>query len=188
MIQRMYEEKLREIINQNQYIIEDMEVVRSLGISNTYIAAGYIRNLVWDLLHGYPVRTSLDDVDVIYFDPLDLSEETEKELDKTLKSRSNKYKWSVKNQARMHILKNDTQYASVEDAMKRWPETATVVGIRLDKQGNIEIIAPYGLEDLFKLKIRQSPYFTDKEYFLQRIKSKQWLIKWPLVQVTDVRV
>jgi len=181
----MYEEKLREIIIQNQYIIEDMKAVRTLGIPNAYIAAGYIRNLVWDLLHGYPVRTTLDDVDVVYFDLFDLCEETEKELERALKSYSNKYKWSVKNQARMHLLKNDKQYTSMEDAMKRWPETATAVGIRLDEQDNIEILAPHGLEDLFKLKIRQSPYFADRELFMQRIENKQWLIKWPLVQIVE---
>lgn len=179
----MYEERLREIINQNQYIIEDMKVVRALEIPNAYIAAGYVRNLVWDLLHDYTVRTTLDDVDIVYFDLLDLSEETEKELEGILKSRSNKYKWSVKNQARMHHSKNDNQYASVEDAMKRWPETATAVGIRLDKQDNIEILAPHGLVDLFNLKIRQSPYFADRVLFMQRIENKQWLIKWPLVQI-----
>lgn len=181
----MYEEKLIEIINQNQYIFEDMKVVRALGIPSTYIAAGYIRNLVWDILHGYPVRTALDDVDVVYFDISNLSEETEKELERVLRSYSNKYKWSVKNQARMHLLKNVNQYLSVEDAMRRWPETATAVGIRLDQHDNLEILAPHGLEDLFNLRIRQSPYFADKEFFLQRIINKQWLRKWPLVQIVE---
>lgn len=181
----MYEEKLREIVNKNQYIIEDLKAVKALAVPNAYISAGYIRNLVWDILHDYPVRTALDDVDVVYFDISNLSEETEKELERALRSYSNKNKWSVKNQARMHCLKNDNQYVSVEDAMKRWPETATAVGIRIDQHDNLEILAPHGLEDLFKLKIRQSPYFADKEFFLQRISSKQWLRKWPLVQIVD---
>ena len=179
----MYRDKLKEIINKNQYIIEDMRLVRTLDIPNSYIAAGYVRNLVWDLLHGYQVRTSLNDVDVIYFDPHDCNEITEKELEQTLMNYSNKYKWSVKNQARMHHLKNDGPYNSVEEAMKRWPETATAVGIKLDEQDNIEIIAPHGLEDLFELKIRQSPYFTDDEYFFKRIQDKKWLNKWPLLKI-----
>jgi len=171
----MYWEKLREIINQNQYIIDDMKIVRSLVISNAYIAAGYVRNLVWDLLHGYQVRT----------DPLNQNEETEKKLEQNLISHFNRYKWSVKNQARMHVLKNDNPYYSVEDAMKRWPETATAVGIRLDEQDNIKIVAPHGLEDLFELKIRKSAYFMDRDYFFKRIENKEWLRKWPLIKIVE---
>ncbi len=181
----MYEEKLREIIKQNPYILEDLKLVKSLGLTNEYIAAGYVRNLVWDILHGYEDRTPLDDVDIVYFDPKDRKEGTEKNLEQVLKSHSNRYKWSVKNQARMHLLKDDAPYSSVEDAMKRWPETATAVGIKLNEQDEIEILAPHDLDDLFELKLRKSVYFNDNDFFKKRIEDKKWLTKWPLIKVVS---
>jgi len=181
----MYYEKLMKIIEENKFVLEDLQLVKSLEIPNTYIAAGYIRNLVWDGLHDYQKRTPLDDVDVIYFDPQNRNEDREKELEQMLISKSDQYKWSVKNQARMHVLKNDKPYASIEDAMKRWPETATAVGIRLNEQNEIEIIAPHGLDDLFELKIRKSDFFLDKNYFWERIGKKEWLRKWPFLKIVE---
>jgi hypothetical protein len=54
-----------------------------LKLPDGYIAAGYIRNRVWDHLHGFTERTPLNDVDVVYFNPHDLSEETDKRWPET---------------------------------------------------------------------------------------------------------
>lgn len=103
-----------------------------------------------------------------------------------MKEKVNDYNWSVKNQARMHIRNHDNPYTDVADAMKRWPETATATGVSLDSNGNLEIIAPHGLENLFDLVIRISPYFKDREYFYNRIANKKWTTSWPeLIIVED---
>jgi hypothetical protein len=78
-------------------------------------------------------------------------EETEKEYEHTLKDQFPEYNWSVKNQARMHLRNKESPYKSVEDAMKRWPETVTAIGLSLDQKNNIKIIVPHGLNDLFEL-------------------------------------
>lgn len=59
----------------------------------------------------------------------------------------------------MHIRNYEQPYTSVEDAMKRWPETATAIGIQINRTNNIEIRAPHGLNDLFNMVIRRSKYF-----------------------------
>lgn len=126
---------------------EDLALVRTLGLNNWYIAAGYVRNQVWYVLHGRTGRKLFEDVDVIYFDESDMREETDREYEKELRARSPSLNWSVKNQARMHVRNNNEPYADVADAMMRWPETAAAVGITLTTDGFIEIIASHGLEE-----------------------------------------
>lgn len=181
----MFEEKLIKIMRTKEHLMRDLSIVQTLQLPNGYIAAGYVRNYVWDYLHHRTSATSLNDVDVIYYDTSDLSEETEKRLENRLKNHLNEYNWSVKNQARMHTRNHSKPYLNIADAMKRWPETATAVGIRLDQNHNIKVVAPHGLIDLFNFIVRRSPYFEDRELFLQRIQSKNWLELWPKLNVVE---
>lgn len=179
----MLEEKLIQILKTNEYLMRDLKIVQALGLPNWCIAAGYVRNYVWDYLHGYSRSTQLNDVDILYFDTNDLSEDMEKRYELLLKNELQEYNWSVKNQARMHIRNQDHPYLSVADAMKRWPETVTAVGISLQEVNSIEIIAPHGLQDLFNLVIRRSPHFRDDDYFHDRVHNKRWLENWPKLKM-----
>ncbi|WP_052703038.1 nucleotidyltransferase family protein [Paenibacillus beijingensis] len=178
-------EKLIKIMQTNEHLMRDLQLVRQLDLPNWCIAAGYVRNFVWDYLHGYPNRTPLNDVDVLYYDQDDLSEETEKKFEVLLKNQLQDYNWSIKNQARMHVRNHENPYMSVTDAMKRWPETATAVGIHIDKKNNLEITAPHGLNDLFDMVIRRSSYYKDKDYFYTRVQSKKWLETWPKLRLIE---
>ena len=122
-------ERLKEIMLSKPHTLRDLELVKSLNLPNWYIAAGYIRNQVWDVLHGMKSSQAFNDVDVIYFDVDDNREETEKKYEIQLRALDANINWSVKNQARMHLRNNEDPYSNVEDAMKRWPETATAIGI-----------------------------------------------------------
>ncbi|WP_239616794.1 nucleotidyltransferase family protein [Cohnella mopanensis] len=180
------EKKLIRILSTHPNIQRDLELVTSLNLPNAYIAAGYIRNYVWDYLHNNTNITALNDIDVIYYEQKDLSEETERRYESQLKTKIGEYNWSVKNQARMHLRNNEEPYLSVEDAMKRWPETVTAIGVTLDPDHNLSIIAPHGLDDLFSLTIRRSPNFQDRDYYIARVKSKKWMSNWPkLFQVDE---
>jgi hypothetical protein len=89
--------------------------------------------------------------------------------------------WSVKNQSRMHVRNDDPPYTSVADALRFWPETATSVAVRLTEHLGLEIAAPFGLDDLFGLIVRPGLRFhaAKRELFLDRVRTKQWLRKWP---------
>lgn len=182
----MLEKRLIEILSARDCLRRDLALVQSLGLPDWCIAAGYVRNYVWDVLHEHQAYTPLNDVDVLYYDPSDLSEETEKEYERSLRRQLPDYRWSVKNQARMHLRNNDEPYESVEDAMKRWPETVTAVGVTLDGHGELKIIAPHGLRDLFGLKVRQSPYYESRSYFEARVRDKNWRGIWPKLEMIEV--
>jgi hypothetical protein len=180
------EKRLMELLSAHPTLQRDLEWVRSLKIPDAYIAAGYVRNYIWDCLHNYSDISPLNDIDVVYYDQADVSEQTEKHFEGLLKSMFGEYNWSVKNQARMHLRNRDEPYLSVEDAIKRWPETVTAIGVALDTDNHLSIIAPHGLDDLFNLTIRRSPFFHDRDYYQARVKSKRWKTIWPnLIHVDE---
>jgi hypothetical protein len=163
--------------------MNDLRRVRELGLPQCYISAGYIRNYVWDRLHGFQDRAKHNDIDVVFYDSQDLSEARDRILENALIEQTGNDKWSVKNQARMHIRNGEAPYLSTEDALSRWPETVTALGVSLDEEDRMELCAPYGLKDLFDMIVRQSPLFTDRERYLERVVKKKWKEHWPHITV-----
>ncbi len=181
----MLEERLKEYISQHKQLMTDLGSVRDLGLPQCYIAAGYIRNYVWDLLHGLEGTDRHTDIDVVYFDPEDVSEARDIRLEELLRTTTANLKWSVKNQARMHVKNGDEPYNSTYAALTYWPETATAVGARLNSEGGLELCCPHGLEDLFALRVRRSPNFHKRSYYLERVAKKQWKDQWPQLTISD---
>ncbi|MDE2595254.1 MAG: nucleotidyltransferase family protein [Sphingomonadales bacterium] len=159
--------------------------VRSLELPDCWIAAGFVRNLVWNVLHDRrPAITS--DVDVIWFDPSQTSEHRDQDLESALNRLDPRIDWSVCNQARMHFDNGDEPYGSSEDAMRYWPETATAVAVRRTGDDCCEFIAPFGFDDLLGLKLRPAGAFENckRAIFEERVASKNWEAEFPLLRRT----
>lgn len=178
----MTEKDIKDIIRQDKWIMEVLKIVQALNLPDWWIGAGFVRNKVWDYLHEYKARTPLNDIDVIYFDLKDLSDSKEKALEKVLRQKLD-IPWSVKNQARMAIVRDDGPYKNAEDGLSRWIETATCVGVRLDSSNELELATPLGIDDLVNLILCPNPNIPDSEKFMQRIKDKGWLTKWPKLKI-----
>lgn len=164
-------------------VVDALVALRSTDRS-LYLGGGIIRNAVWDHLHGYGSPTPTDDVDVIRYD----ANEREKRQDEAIQTRLAALvpnaKWSVKNQARMHVANHEAAYSSIEDAISRWPETATAFIARLDPAGRIEFVAPYGFDDLLRLLITNTPPFADRVRIIhERVAEKQWQRLWPRLRL-----
>ncbi|WP_070885364.1 nucleotidyltransferase family protein [Pseudomonas argentinensis] len=166
---------------------EILQHVRDLRLPDCWVAAGFIRCAVWDHLHGHAPSPLPTDIDVIWFDPDNPLPERDFELEARLLNADNTLNWSVKNQARMHLRNGDRPYESATGAMAYWPDTATAVAVRLSASGEVEVAAPFGLDDLFDLVVRPAGRFRDekRQLFLKRLYSKQWLTKWPGLTVLD---
>lgn len=156
-----------------------LEVVAALNLPDCWIGAGFVRDALWDHLHGYAVTAPKGDVDVIWYDTA--SPQADLDIERELQRAMPSLVWSVKNQARMHLRNGDAPYASAGDAMRHWPETATAVAARLGSSGSVEINAPLGLDDLFTLRLRPTAHFlTDKHpIFVDRVSSKRWIDRYP---------
>jgi hypothetical protein len=164
-----------------------LDIVAGLGLPDCWVAAGFVRNAVWDHLHGYPASPPPGDIDVIWHDRNAIDPALDRRLEARLRARDASLDWSVKNQARMHLRNDDAPYASATDAMRHWPETATAVGVRLSPRGAIEVAAPFGLDDLFSLVVRPTPRFMGDKHamYRKRVVDKAWPGSWPGLHVED---
>ena len=77
-----------KIISKDKWQMHVLGLVRDLGLPDWWIGAGFVRNKVFDYLHGYKKRTPLNDVDVIYFDRKNLSERSEAYYQNKLKEKN----------------------------------------------------------------------------------------------------
>jgi len=159
--------------------------IRELQLPDCWVGAGFVRNAVWDHLHGRTTSLLAGDVDVLWFDQKRADHRDDRQIEARLRTLSPDIEWSVKNQARMHVRNDDPSYASVADAMRHWPETATAVAVRRDREDRCEVLAPFGVDDLLGLVLRPTPRFVDdkRQVFADRIKAKHWLTTWPLLRI-----
>lgn len=177
--------ELQALIAADHWRMRVLGLVRDLCLPDCWVAAGFVRNCVWDHAHRYPASPLPQDIDVIWYDPGQHSPERDAALELTLRQQDDALIWSVKNQARMHRRNADAPYLSATDAMRYWPETATAVGVRLGHGGGIEVAAPFGLADLFDLIVRPTERFRTDKYpvYTERVHSKNWKRMWPKLQI-----
>jgi uncharacterized protein len=178
------EKDILQVVACDPWMMDCLRAAQQLNLPDWWIGAGFVRNKVWDIQHGYNERTPLSDIDVIYFDPSDINESTEKEYEVKLRQVMDA-PWSVKNQARMHLRDNDPPALSITESLSRWPETPTAIAIKLNEKGELELNAPNGVEDLISLRVVATPYIATHKRALYntRVKQKEWDRTWPKLTI-----
>lgn len=188
--QGTYQQQLCVLVQSSAPLMNALRAVRSLGLSAWCIGAGVIRALVWDSLHGFREPTGVGDLDVAYFDaqaPLDVDAHLQQRLSLLLPG----FTCEVTNQARVHewylhaFGQQVSPLNSLEDGLATWPEYATCVGVFLDADDSLHVIAPYGLNDLFELRVRHNPSRVTFETFMQRVQSKRFEERWPKLTICN---
>lgn len=175
--------RITKLLKRDQLRWYAMGIVEALGLPEGSIGAGFVRNLVWDRLHGRCSDCRDEDIDVLFYDPAKADAAYDAEIEADLRERAPGLTWSVKNQARMHLRNGDAPYASVEDAMRFWPETATAVAC-MRRNDECLTIAPFGIHDLAHLILRPTSTAAHKiSAFDARIRAKGWRTRWPQVRV-----
>lgn len=191
-LEATYVERLQQLIQQHDGI---MSILKQLYLvdASAYIAAGVIRNMLWSVLHQHSYTLSHTEVDIIFYDAEDNGTHSD-QIQKEMQSFFPLIQWDVTNQAVVHHwyrLDNGESIQplkSIEHALSFWPETATAVAVKLKAEQDIEIIAPFGLNDLFELKLRWNPRLVSYAVFQQRVVSKQWMQRWPKLSLVDANV
>jgi hypothetical protein len=177
------ESDIIRIIENDPWMMRIIGTVQSLRLPDCWVCAGFVRAKVWDTLHGFTDRKPLDDVDVVYFDPNDTSAVRENQLEEQLRKLLADIPWSVKNQARMHLRNGDEPYTSSSDAISKFPESVTAIGVRLDNEGKLTLTSPCGVEDLINLIVRPTPHFLNHwesrmPLYQGRLAKKNWHQRW----------
>lgn len=184
--------RLIAIASDSAWFMSALRAARQLQLSSWCIGAGAVRNLVWDALHELPTPTQLPDIDLAYFDAACLTPERDAQLQQSLAEIMSGVPWEVTNQAGVHHWFEDyfghpvPALHSLEEAVASWPEYATSVGLRLEHDDTISVIAPHGLDDLFAMVIRRNPSRASIDTYRQRVAQKRYAERWPRVVVVDL--
>ncbi len=187
--QNSYKDDLIKIVREQDWLMELLKATRELDLPDSYIAAGAIRNTVWNHLHGFPPQTNLQDVDVAYFDSSDINGEKAESYQEALRSRVPAERWEVVNQAGAHLMDCVKEFARLpaktsSEAIAYWSETATCVGVRLERDNSLTVAAPHGLDDLMNLIVRPVPKpYQSLRLYEQRVREKKWQTIWPRLTI-----
>jgi len=178
---RNLDRQLRNILSADTGCLAALRCVRALCLPQGAIGAGLIRSAVWSRIAGRPAAAAdTADIDVLYLDRSDTSRQAEEAIERRLQAMAPALPWSVRNQARMHLRNGDEPYQSLEDALRYWLETPTCVAVRIDLSDRLEVIAPFGLDDLFAMRIRPTPRGRQRAAdYRSRIETKGWETQWP---------
>ncbi|EID45019.1 nucleotidyltransferase family protein [Parageobacillus thermoglucosidasius] len=184
------EKDIIRLIKEDEWMMDILRAVKSLNLPDWWVCAGFVRSKIWDVLHGFKERTPIPDVDVIYFDDTNTEEAEEKKFETRLRNILPNIPWSVKNEARMHVVNNIPPYSSSVDAISKFPETATSLGVKLDEKDKIILVAPWGVEDVINLEVKPTPYFKESkeraQIYEERITKKNWKDIWYKVNVFHI--
>ena len=177
-------------IRRNELVHVILERSEQLKIPNWYFGAGFIAQSIWNLNHGFSINSHIKDIDWVYFDPTDSSEESETAISRKISETFHDLKipFDVKNQARVHLWYESKfgypiePYTSVEDAIETWPTTSTAIAMTIKNQSP-SVFVPFGFSDLMSLTIRANKKQITEEIY--KSKNTRWKQCWPKLQIID---
>lgn len=162
------EDRFVEIVRGVPTTMQVLKTVRELDLPDWMVFSGAVYQPVWNHLTGRAPDYGIKDYDVAYHDDSDTSYEAEDVVIKRVAAAFEpplRDLVEVRNQARVHLwfekkFGADEPYPPLEDsaaALKRFVATAFCVGVRLEADDRLRVWAPFGLEDLFALRLRPNP-------------------------------
>lgn len=179
-----------ELQKQNVVLAEILQRSEKLGVRSWAVGAGFLQQSTWNVLHGRPMCENIKDIDWVYFDDTDLSESAEAAVIARVSVALGllPLPLDIKNQARVHVWYEEKfgyaiePYVSLEDAIGSWPTTSTAVAMT-SQEDQIEVIAPFGLEDLMTMTVRPNKRQITADIY--RAKLARWRQHWPLCSVVE---
>ena len=180
-------EALEAIVRTNPVVCRALDRLPRLGLPSWYLGAGGITQTVWNHLHGLDPTHGIRDYDVVFHDPADLTEATERRIEPDVTALvGGDVRLDVTNEARVHLSYERrfgrplAPYRSAEHAISTWPTTASSVGVRADG-GDFVVCAPFGLADLYAMVVRANTALVDRSVY--EAKAERWRREWPQLTV-----
>ena len=159
-------ERLAAILRATPPLMQVLLVARHLRLPDWLVFSGAVYQPVLNHLTGRPLDFGIKDYDLGYFDMSDLSYEAEDEVIRRVKAAFEEPLRSaveVRNQARVHLWfeakfgEPYTPLSCTAQALERFASATFAVGVRMEADDRLHIVAPFGLADLFALRLRPNP-------------------------------
>lgn len=187
-MQSGHRRRLEAIVRADTDLMRLLHAIRPLRLPQWRLVAGCLYQTVWNVLTNRPSRTGIRDYDLAYFDPRDLSWEAEDVvIGQVTAASAAPAPVEVRNQARVHLWFEARFGApcpplkSTDEALERYAAVVHAVGVRLEDDGTLDIIAPFGLDDLFALRVRPNPALAcEGDYTRKAVRAKAI---WPELTV-----
>lgn len=158
--------RLDAILRAAPSLMQVMRTARELDLPDWLIFSGAIYQRVVNHLTGRDPDYGVRDYDLGYFDAAGISYEAEDAVIRRVAAAFQpplREMVEVRNQARVHLWFEDKfgeGYAPLSctaEAVSRFTATTFAVGARLEADDRLTLVAPFGLEDLFALRLRPNP-------------------------------
>jgi uncharacterized protein len=184
-------ERLTAIVRATPPLIQVLSVARRLCLPDWLVFSGAVYQPVLNHLTGRPLDYGIKDYDLGYFDASDLSYDAEDAVIRRVKAAFDEPLRSmveVRNQARVHLwfeAKFGEVYgplSSTAEALERFASAMFAVGVRLGSDDRLHIEAPFGLADLFALRVRPNPRRKTVGFARTAADVRR---RWPEVVVED---
>jgi len=172
----------------NPAAVAVLETAHALDLPDWALMAGAVYQAVWNRLTGRAADHGVNDYDLAYCDPSDLSAAGEAAvIDRAARAFAGiDAEVEVCNQARVPLWFG-AKYGvdrkpihSTEDAVKEFASLTHSVAIRLDADGRPELIAPYGLDELFSLVVKPVPNISTPAQWNAKIARQK--LHWPEIE------
>ena len=178
-------ERLTGILRATLQLMQVLRVVRSLELPDWLVFSGAVYHPVFNHLTGRAPDHGIKDYGLAYFDGSDLSYEAEDAVIRRVAGAFEEPLRSMveaRNQARVHLWfeakfgEPYTPLCCTAEALERFTSATFAIGVRLEADDRLHIEAPFGLEDLFALRLRPSPRRHTRHF---RRTAAAALRRWP---------
>jgi hypothetical protein len=184
-------ERLTAILCATPPLMRVLSVARHLGLPDWLMFSGAVYQPVLNHLTGRPLDYGIKDYDLGYFDASDRSYDAEDAVIRRVKAAFDEPLRSmveVHNQARVHLwfeAKFGEAYEplfSTAEALERFASATFAVGVGLESDDRLRIEAPFGLTDLFALRLCPNPRRNTVGFARTAADVRR---RWPEVVVED---
>jgi len=183
----MSEEALRgaleKIIRDTPFLMDTLTHARAMDLPDCWLVSGAIYNRVWNHLTDRPARFGIKDLDLFYFDQDTSWEAEDAVIKRAAKLFANDPPVEVRNQARVHLWYEKhfgTPYPALKssrEGIDRFACKTHAVGVRLRADDRFEVYAPYGLADIFALRVTPNPLLDNRA--THEAKAARQVKLWP---------
>ena len=183
------EARLEAILRRSEPLMAVLHGVRDLGLPDWMIFSGAIYQRVLNDLTGRPLDYGIKDYDIGYFDAADTSYEAEDVQIRRVAAAFEpplREMVEVRNQARVHLWfegKFGEPYTPLRDsaeALTRFVSPLFAVAVRLEADDRLTVMAPFGLADLFAMRLRPNPLRPTQGFARTAAAIRA---RWPEVEV-----
>ena len=181
--------RFETIVRSDPDLMQLLVSIRRVHLPQWRLVAGCLYQTVWNVLTGRERGTGIKDYDLIYFDDGDLSWAAEDRVIRRVATATSGCvsPVEVRNQARVHLwfeARFGTVYPrlySADEAIRRYASIVHAIGVRLDGDDRLDVVAPFGLDDLFSMVIR--PNYVLENAVSHTRKALRAQATWPEVIV-----